>query len=273
MQMEIHHLISNINKPADASDYISSPVHIPFHPPSFILHPPPSILPLPLLAQVADIPFIQKMQHRPLSSSYYSSASQTDEEYASDMDYDPEHCSSSASSLSSLSDSPIHSIRVNRTIAITVEVSPRSSVSADLAQQIRTFCYYSPQRGNELGEVGERVEEEGHVRGWARGFGEEQDHGSTAAVAAVAQQQPPVYNTEAYTPTPRIPTNQQHHQNPRHQSSERYGDFEPCLRLSLPPSPQPHEGHGVVGVAANGHKRSHSTYLSDSAKATRISEC
>ncbi|KAF8243391.1 hypothetical protein K440DRAFT_613189 [Wilcoxina mikolae CBS 423.85] len=75
-------------------------------------------------------------RQRSSSSSYYSSS--PSEDYISDMEYeyDPP--------LPGSDDPPLYPIRVNRTVAITVEVSPRSSISMETdPSRIRTYCYSS----------------------------------------------------------------------------------------------------------------------------------
>jgi len=86
-------------------------------------------------------------RQRSSSSSYYSSSPSEDSSYISDMEYeyDPP--------LSGSDDSPLHPIRVNRTVAITVEVSPRSSISMETdPSRIRTYCYSSSPSPLDCGE-------------------------------------------------------------------------------------------------------------------------
>ncbi|KAF8544339.1 hypothetical protein BDD12DRAFT_873054 [Trichophaea hybrida] len=75
-------------------------------------------------------------RQRSSSSSYYSSS--PSEDYISDIEceYNPP--------LPGSDDPPLYPIRVNRTVAITVEVSPRSSISMETdPSRIRTYCYSS----------------------------------------------------------------------------------------------------------------------------------
>jgi hypothetical protein len=84
-------------------------------------------------------------RQRSSSASGYSSS--PSEEYVSDND---EHYSVGGGGY----ESPSYPLRVNRTVAITVEVSPRSS-EADAARRIRTSCY-SPRDNREEARDRER---------------------------------------------------------------------------------------------------------------------
>jgi hypothetical protein len=163
---------------------------------------------------------------RQRSSSASGYSSDPSEEYVSDND---EHYSVGGY------ESPTYPLRVNRTVAITVEVSPRSSDADASARRIRTSCY-SPRDNRE----------------------DARDRERRAAIEAIERHQ----QIEATTPRQKkispdesrrtLPPPDPYPQSPSPPvvGWRYYQDFE------LYPPPEPPRST-VVGA---GQKRSHSTY-------------